>query len=53
MLCVRMLVSAQVKAVAEEIREMGTEVFSYVCNVADRDEVYRTAEQVRRGGGGQ
>ena len=45
-----MRVLAQVQAVAEELREMGTEAFFYVCNVADRDEVYRTAEQVRKGG---
>ena len=33
--------------VADEIREMGSEVFPYVCDVSKRTEVYRVAEQVR------
>ena len=32
---------------ADEIRELGNEVFAYVCDCSKREEVYRTAHQVR------
>ena len=32
---------------ADEIREMGNDVFAYVCDCSKREEVYRTAHQVR------
>ena len=32
---------------ADEIREMGNEVFAYVCDCSKREEVYRMADQVR------
>lgn len=37
----------KVQAVADEIRELGNEVFAYVCDCSKREEVYRTAHQVR------
>ena len=37
----------KVRAVAEEIRAMGNEVFPYVCDCSNRNEVHRVAAQVR------
>jgi len=36
-----------VHAVADEIREMGNEVFPYVCDCSKKEEVYRVAAQVK------
>ena len=36
-----------VRAVADEIREMGNEVFPYVCDCSKKEEVYRVAAQVK------
>lgn len=36
-----------VRAVAEEIRAMGNDVYPYVCDCSKREEVYRLAAQVR------
>ena len=41
-----------VHAVADEIREMGNEVFPYVCDCSKKEEVYRVATQVREEVGG-
>jgi all-trans-retinol dehydrogenase (NAD+) len=37
-----------VSRVAEEIEPAGVDVWKYVCNVADRETVYQTAEQVKK-----
>lgn len=37
----------KMEAVADKIREMGNEVFTYLVNCGDRKQVYRAANQVR------
>lgn len=34
--------------VAEEVRDLGNEVFAYVCDCSNREEVYRVAERVKQ-----
>jgi NAD(P)-dependent dehydrogenase (short-subunit alcohol dehydrogenase family) len=38
----------KLKAAADEIKEMGAEVHSYVCDCSSREDVYRVAAQVQR-----
>lgn len=37
----------KVKKVADEVRLMGNDVYTYVCDCSNREEVYRVAKQVR------
>ena len=38
----------KLKTVADEIKEMGNEVFPYVCDCSSRETVYRVAAQVKK-----
>jgi all-trans-retinol dehydrogenase (NAD+) len=39
------------KKTTNEINKMETEAFSYICDVSDRDEVYKTADKIKKEAG--